>query len=59
MKKIVIILLLIVIPLNVWAIELPKLYSDKVLLYDIKGDEILYEKGSETDYDDDCCHREH
>ncbi len=45
MKKIVIALLLIVIPLNIYAIELPKLYSDKVLLYDIKGDEILYEKG--------------
>ena len=47
MKRIAYILLVfsIILPVHIMALELPKLYSDKVLLYDFKTDEILYDKG--------------
>lgn len=49
MKKIYYLLLfLILIPISVSAMEIPNLYSDKVLLYDPDVDEILYDiKGEE------------
>lgn len=48
MKKIFYLLLLtILIPISVCAKEMPKLYSDKVLLYEPDTEEILYEVKSE------------
>ncbi len=43
MKKIFYLLLLIIFPLSVNAIDLPKLNSSKVVLYDINDDELIYE----------------
>lgn len=47
MKRVIDILLLtvLVVFVNVSAMELPNLYSNKVLLYDPSEEEILYEKG--------------
>lgn len=48
MKKIFYLLLLtILVPISVCAKEVPKLYSDKVLLYEPDTEEILYEVKSE------------
>ncbi len=49
MKKILyyILFILMLIPVGAGAMELPKLYSDKVLLYDPESQEILYEEKSE------------
>ncbi len=38
---------LLMFPISVWAMELPKLYSDKVLLYDPEEKEVLYEIGAD------------
>lgn len=47
MKRIILLLLLI-LPINIYAIELPdKMYSDKVLVYDLTDDKILLENKSE------------
>lgn len=48
MQKILKIFILIVfIPLNVWAVTLPDTYSDKVLIYDLTTDEVLLSKKAE------------
>ncbi|MCH5166844.1 MAG: D-alanyl-D-alanine carboxypeptidase [Erysipelotrichales bacterium] len=38
------ILILSIFPINIFAIELPNLYSNNVLLYDVENEEILYDK---------------
>lgn len=48
MQKILkIFILLVFIPLNVWAVTLPDTYSDKVLIYDLTTDEVLLSKKAE------------
>lgn len=47
MKKVLLTILLILIPVGVFAIELPNTYSDKVLIYDLTEDKILLEKKSD------------
>ena len=46
MKK-VILLFLLLIPLNIFAIDYPELNSKYVVVYDLTDDEILYEKDSD------------
>lgn len=46
MKKLVLFLILLLIPLNVFALSLPDLYSNNVLIYDLENDEVLLEKNS-------------
>lgn len=43
MKKILLLLLLL-IPINVFAIELPDLYSEKAMIYDLTEDKVLLSK---------------
>ena len=45
MKKLLLFLILL-IPFNIYAIDYPKLYSDKVEVYDITDNKILYESNS-------------
>lgn len=44
MKKLIL-LLLIILPINVYAIELPSLYSNKAIIYDLTDNELLEQKG--------------
>lgn len=46
MKKIIFLLILLLIPLNIYALEYPKINSDKAIVYDLTSDKILYEKNS-------------
>ena len=46
MKKIILLILLL-IPISVYGLELPKTYSDIVMIYDLTDDEVLLEKNSE------------
>lgn len=46
MKKVVVFLILLLIPINVFALSLPDLYSNNVLIYDLESDEVLLEKNS-------------
>ncbi len=45
MKKLVLFIMLLM-PLNVWALEFPEINSGKAIVYDLTGDEVLYEKNS-------------
>lgn len=47
MKKIYLLLLLVLFPISICAKEMPKLYSDKVLLYEPDTKEVIYEVKSE------------
>lgn len=47
MKKIITFLILLIIPINIYAIELSELYSPNVLIYDLTDNEILYKKNSD------------
>lgn len=44
MKKLIL-LLLIILPINVYAIELSSLYSNKAIIYDLTDNELLEQKG--------------
>ena len=46
MKKILFLIILLLIPLNIYALEYPKINSDKAIVYDLTSDKILYEKNS-------------
>lgn len=46
MKKVVLLLVLLLIPINVFALSLPELHSNNVLIYDLDNNEILLEKNS-------------
>lgn len=46
MKKIIIFILLLLIPLNTFALEYPKINSNKAIIYDLTEDKILYEKNA-------------
>lgn len=46
MKKVVLFLILLLIPLNVFALSLPELHSNNVLIYDLENDSVLLEKNS-------------
>lgn len=46
MKKVILFLVLLLIPLNVFALSLPELYSNNILIYDLENDEVLLEKNS-------------
>lgn len=48
MKKIIIIIILLIIPLNVFALTYPELNSKKGIVYDLTDNKILYEKDSES-----------
>lgn len=45
--KILLFILIIIIPINIYALELPDLYSKNVLLYDIENDKLLYERNGD------------
>lgn len=47
MKKVVLFLILFLIPINVFALGLPDLYSNNVLIYDLTDNEVLQEKNSD------------
>lgn len=46
MKKLILLLLLL-IPISTFGLELPKTYSDIVLIYDLTDDQVLLEKNSD------------
>ncbi len=47
MKKIIYTLIILLLPLNIYALTYPELNSKKGLVYDLTDDKILYEKNSE------------
>ena len=48
MKKILVFILLL-IPLNTNALDIPEIISKKVLVYDLSNNEIIYEKNSRVE----------
>lgn len=47
MKKILLLIIILLIPINVYAAEVPELYSQKYLVYDLTEDEVLVSKRSD------------
>lgn len=47
MKKMLLILMFIFIPVGVWSLELPETHSERVLIYDLTEEKLLLEKGSD------------